>query len=79
MLHGFFSRVKNRLVTLTSGLILGLSSLTPTFAGDVNGGTYSNGGYNCQPVGVPDSGSTMLLLGAGLVGMVLMLRRKLNK
>ncbi|MBL9208694.1 MAG: VPDSG-CTERM sorting domain-containing protein [Opitutaceae bacterium] len=65
--------MKLRLVTLTSGLFLGLSSLTSAFAGQ------DNGGWNCAPAVVPDSGSTMLLLGAGLVGMVLMLRRKLNK
>jgi hypothetical protein len=74
MVHGFGDGVKSRFVTLTTGLILGMSSLTSVFAGDDNGGIY------CQPVAaVPDSGSTMLLLGAGLAGMLVMLRRKLNK
>jgi hypothetical protein len=72
MVHGFGDGVKSRFVTLTTGLILGMSSLTSVFAGD------DNGGY-CVPVAVPDSGSTMLLLGAGLAGLLVMLRRKLNK
>ena len=72
MVHGFGDGVKSRFVTLTTGLILGMSSLTSVFAGDDNGG-------NCVPVAVPDSGSTMLLLGAGLAGLLVMLRRKLNK
>jgi hypothetical protein len=72
MVHGFGDGVKSRFVTLTTGLILGMSSLTSVFAGDDNCG-------NCVPVAVPDSGSTMLLLGAGLAGLLVMLRRKLNK